>query len=631
MLRWAGPAAVFAAALVCFGIVFQSLPVLYDTDSYYHLAIARTYARDGFVEVLPWARLSLLHDFGDKEVLFHLLLAPFADTADPTAGGRWALALLNATLAAALAFLGFAAVGRWGLLTPVLVYGGSIDFLGRMIRLRPEILSLLLLLAAVGCAGRRKYRWLGLIAALYALSYTAFHAFAGLALLWFTQQWWSRGRRQWPLLLYSLLGLGLGLVVHPNFPRNLVVWKVQNIDFFLHKDTLDVGAEIAAHGAPDLLWLNLAWIVGLWTLWRSCRFQAAHRDDATADLLWVTAAAFGVLYLLMLRFSVYFIPFATLAVLFEIRRRGGVLTAATALPWSGGRSRKLPLAIFVLAALLLGVPRAVGLLRGLSEEGGPIPREAEWQAFGRSLPPGARVAADWGSTHLYMFWAPQATFLNVLDPVFMSVPYPRAYRSLRAIFEDREPDVPLALKAELDSDYLALSRFHQPQSLLRRLDGDPRLRPRYRGYTLLYELVPEANHDFILDWRIVPEGTALPPPVADVAKFPRSPRAATAELRAIEGYVDGNGSGKPARHCAARVHELEAAEAASPRFELAASGPTSLWVDDELRISAVGTGAAYPGGGVTFPVRLAPGSHRITVLTCAGDDRRTGFYLRKLE
>ncbi|MEE8524771.1 MAG: hypothetical protein V3T72_12625 [Thermoanaerobaculia bacterium] len=613
---------------MCFGIVFQSLPVLYDTDSYYHLAIARTYARDGIVEVLPWARLSLLHDFGDKEILFHLLLAPFADTADPTAGGRWALALLNAMLAAALASLGFAAVGRWGLLTPALIYGGSLDFLGRLIRLRPEVLSLLLLLAAVWCAGRRKYRWLGLIAALYALSYTAFHAFLGLTLAWFAQQWWNRGRREWKLLLYSILGLGLGLVAHPHFPRNLVVWKVQSVDFFQQKGLLNVGAEIGAHSAPDLLWLNLAWIVGLWALWRSCRFQNSRREDATADLLWVTAAVFGALYLLMLRFSVYFIPFATLAVLFEIRRRGGVLTAATALPWSGGR-RELHLALFVVAALVLGVPRSIGLLHDLSQEGGPISREAEWRAFGHSLPPGARVAAEWGSTHIYMFWAPQATFLNVLDPVFMNVRHPRAYRALRAIFEDREPDVPRALKAELGCDFLALSRFHQPPGLLRRLDGDPRLRSRYRGYTLLYELVPGANQAFILDWRLVPEGADVPPPATDVATFPRVPRAATAELRALEGYVDPRRGGVPIQGCVAMVHELEAVEEATPLFELAASGPTSLWVDDELRISSADTTGAYPGGGVSFPVRLDPGSHRITVLTCpgAGGDQRTGFYL----
>ncbi len=632
-MRWVGPAAVFVVALVCFGIVFQSLPVLYDTDSYYHLAIARAYDRHGIVDSLPWAQLSVLHEFGDKEFLFHLLLAPFADTADPSAGGRWTLAILNAILAAALAFLGFEAVGRWGLLTPVLIYAGSIDFLGRLIRLRPEILSLLLLLAAVWCAGRRKYRWLGLIALLYTLSYTAFHAFAGLAFAWFVQQWWSRGRREWGLPLYTVLGLGLGLILHPHFPQNLVVWKVQSVDFFQQKRLLNVGSEIGAHSAPDLLWLNLAWVVALWALWRSCRFpkdpEAGETPTSlgvTADLLWVTTAVFGILYVLMLRFSIYFIPFATLAMLYEIRRRGGELTAATTLPWSGrGQRRQLHLAIFALAAVALGVPRSVALLHGLSLEGGPVTREAEWRAFGQSLPPGARVAAEWGSTHIYMFWAPQATFLNVLDPVFMNVRYPRAYHSLRAIFEDREPDVPTALKAELGCDYLALSRFHQPASLLHRLDNDPRLRLRYQGYTLLYELVPEANQTFLLDWRVVPEGTTLPVPDVDVSVFPTRPRASTPELQAIEGYVDVRRSSESQR-CVALVHELDAAESVHSLLELAADGPVSLWIDDQLVVSAAGMARVFPGGGVTFPLNLEPGAHRITVMACG-----RGFYLRRLD
>ena len=36
---------------------------------------------------------------------------------------------------------------------------------------------------------------LGLVAALYALSYTAFHALLGLAAGWFAARWWARGRR----------------------------------------------------------------------------------------------------------------------------------------------------------------------------------------------------------------------------------------------------------------------------------------------------------------------------------------------------------------------------------------------------------------------------------------------------
>ncbi len=635
-VRRAGPLAVFLAGLILFGALFQSFPVLYDTDSYYHLAIGRTYARHGVVDTLPWARFSLLNEFGDKELLFHLGLAPFTGREGSTAGGRWGLAVLNALVATALAAMGIAAVGRWGLLAPVLVYAGSLDFLGRAIRLRPEILSLLLLLAAVWCAGRHRYRWLGLVAALYALSYTAFHALLGLAAAWFVHQGWVRRRWRWGLLLYPVLGVGVGLVIHPHFPQNLVVWKVQSVDFFQHKGALNVGTEIGAHAAPDLLWLNLAWGLALWVLWRgsggrirSADERASKGDGALADVLWVTTAAFGVLYVLMLRFSIYFVPFATLAVLHEIRRRGGAPGRWMALPWRG----RIPTALALVLALILGVPRTAGLLQGLAGSRGPVTREDEWQAFGRSLPPGAQVAAEWGSTHLYMFWAPQAVFLNVLDPVFMNVRYPQAYRALRDLMEAREPDVPMTLRKELASDYLALSRFHPSQGLLLRLVDDPRLRLRYRGYTLLYEVVAGANHDFVLDWRVVPKGSRIPPSASDVTGLAELPRAAEEQLRQVEGYLDVSGVAAEAGDCVALVHLQEVETLETRLYELAPYGPTRLWLDDGLLLAAGDTRRAYLGNGITFPVVLEPGIHRFTVLTCpgyaagGGGEARSGFYL----
>jgi len=614
--------AVFLLALAFFALLFHHLPVLYDTDSYYHLAIARAYHRHGIVDQLPWAKLSLLHDFGDKELLFHLLLAPLADTDDPTAGGRWALALLNAAVAAALAGLGRAAVGRWGLIAPLLVYGGSLDFLGRMIRLRPEILSLLLLLAAVWCASRGRYRWLGVVAALYALAYTAFHAFLGLAVGWFLFRGWARRQWRWELLLYPLLGLGVGLLAHPHFPQNLVVWKVQSVDFFQHKATLDVGAEIRAHTVPDLLFLNLPWVLGLLALWAAAR-PRTRRDDPAADLHLVTAAAFGLLFLLMLRFSTYAVPFATLALLYHLRRRDAEIRPTLPLPWRG----KVPTALAVAAALALGVPRAGALLGDLAGARGAVPREAEWHAFGRQVPAGARVAADWGTTHVYMFWAPQAIYLNVLDPVFMAVPYPDAHRTLRAVLESRHPDVPHALAAELRSDHLALSRFHQPQDLLLRLAGDPRTRLRYRGYTLLYELVPGLNRRFLLDWRVIPEGTRLPPDPGQIPTFEPYPRAADPDLRALEGYVDATRVDPDG--CVAMVHPIDATEPTRRLYHLAPYGPTQLWLDDRLLLATADTPGAHLARATTVPVHLDPGRHHLTVLTCPGDDGegRAGFYL----
>lgn len=627
-LTRAGPLAVFAAAFVFFGWLFTRFPVLYDTDSYYHLAVARAYAHQGPIDALPWARLSLMHEgFGDKELLFHALLAPFAGRGDPAAaalGGRWALALLNALLAGALALFGVRALGAWGLVVPWLVYAGSADFLGRVIRLRPELLSLLLLLAAIACAGARRDRLLGLVTALYTLAYTAFHALLGLCIAWFVARGWTERRWTPSLLLYPLLGAGLGLLLHPNFPHNLLIWKVQSVDFFLRKAELNVGREIGPATSDELLLSNLAWILGLVVLWRAARPRGEGTDGGTARALHVAAAAFGVLYLVAQRFSIYFVPLATLALVFELRRRGRELTGAVALP---GRGR-VPLALALAVVSVLGLSRTGVLLAGLARAGAgaPVEREAEWAAFGRAVPPGARVAAEWGSTHLYMFWAPQAAYLNVLDPVFMALPYPRAYAAARAVFEGREPDVPLALEAELGSRFLALSSFHPHGDLLRRLAGDPRLVARYRGYTLLYEAVSGRNEDFVLDWRVVPPGAAVPP-AGEIDGFAVYPRAERAEERALEGFVDLRRVDAEA-DCVALVHDERIASGEERTYELASWGPSTLWVDGVPVLATRAASRAVLGAGLVFPVRLGAGTRRFTVLTC-GFEGRAGFYLRR--
>ncbi len=633
-LAWAGPTVTFMLVLIFFGVLFARFPVLYDTDSYYHLAIARAYQRHGIIDDLPWARLSLLREFGDKEVLFHLLLAPLSDTADATAGGRFGLALVNALLAATIALLAVRAAGRWGLVAVPLLYFCSLDFLSRLIRLRPELLSLLLLLAATWCAARGRYRLLGLVAGLYTLGYTAFHALLGLCFAWFVQQWWGRGRCRWGLVLYPLLGVGLGLVLHPHFPQNLVVWKVQSLDFFQHKELLNVGGEIEPQSTRDLLLENLAWGLGLWVLWRSRSRdgvgpagprqdgRGAERDEPLADLLVVSAVIFGALYLMMQRFSIYFLPFATLAVLYESRRRGTTPGPSTALPFRG----RVPTALAMAMVLGLGLPRSGDFLSHLAKTRDNLTREQEWAAFGRALPAGARVAAEWGSTHLYMFWAPQATFLNVLDPVFMAVRYPRAYKMLRAVFEGREPDIPLALRTELASDYIALSSFHQPSRLRHRLAADPRLRQIHKAYTLLYQVVPGANAAFVLDWLIVPGGL-LPASADKLGDFAPYPRPEEPELRAIEGYVDAAKLVDKPGDCLALVHPLTVAETTVRTYELAPYGRTKMWLDDRLLLALEEPPPAVLGRGTKMPLVLEPGDHRITVLTCPGAVGRSGFYL----
>jgi hypothetical protein len=599
--------ALFALAFGLCALFYSRPPLLYDADSYYHLTVARAYAQQGILHEMPWARFSVMRQgFGDKEFLFHVLLAPFAAMPDALLGGRLALALFDSLILAIVGFLAFRAVGRWGLLVPFGLVLGSQEVAWRLVRLRPELLSLALLLLALWAVARGRYRWLGALAAVYALSYTAFHAFVGLCLILFLFLGWARRRWEPGLALYPLLGAGLGLVIHPQFPKNLEVWVAQSVDFFLHRANLDVGTEIRPNLTDVVLLANLGWFLGLAVLWRSGRpAETAEEDTArAADVFGVAAAVFGGLYLLMSRFSIYAFPFVTLWALFELRRRGRLPGRSMAL--LGGR--RIPVAVALLLALFASLPGTLRELGTFARRTDPGPGEIrlrEREEVAKALPAGARVAAPWRTTPVYMFSAPQARFLNVLDPVFMAVPYPRLYDVQRDLFDGSEPDPPLAAVAGLESDFIVCPLGGETRGLVDRLAADPRVTALHRGFNGVFQIHPAAG--FVLDWQ-------------------GYPRLADPAARAVEGYVDARRI-SPGGDCATLVHDEEAKAATRTDYELAPSGPTTLWLDGRLLAIVAGEPGAVLGKGILLPVDLAPGAHRITVRTCPARDGRAGFYL----
>ncbi len=116
-------------------------------------------------------------------------------------------------------------------------------------------------------------------------------------------------------------------------------------------------------------------------------------------------------------------------------------------------------------------------------------------------------------------------------------------------------------------------------------------------------------------------------PVAGFAPYPRT----EGDLRAVEAYVDAAKVTDDLGDCLALVHPMTVAEATVRTYELAPHGPSKLWLDDSLLLSLDESPSAVLGRGVKVPLALAPGEHRITVLTCPGAGSRSGFYLPRLD
>ena len=618
-------ALVFLGSALAVYLLCARFPVLPDADSYYHLAVARAYAEHGLFYRPDWARFSIMHDgFGDKELLFHVLLIPFTRLADPTRGGVVALALLGALIAALLAHQAMAAVGRWGLAIPLLVFGSAADFMLRAIRLRPELLSLLLILVAIPLASRRRSALLAVVAFLYTLGYTAFQAFLGLCLLFFVYTLWVERRAEWRIAVYPGIGVALGLLLHPHFPANVRVWLVQNVSFFVQNATVDPGPEILPPTTRETLLLNLGWWAGLLVLWRSrSRVAAPCEDRRLSDFTLLAAAAFGLLYLLMYRFIVYAVPLVTLALLRSMQAAGEAPGRFTRLAARG----RVPFALAFSLCLLSAAPLTrLGLGRmqaAMSRVWRPDMR-ADWEAFARAMPDGAKVAAPWAATEAFVFWAPRAAYLNVLDPLFMAARDAATYRLYLDLFEGREADIPLLATARFESEFYADDG--QYPFAKARLATDPRVAHLHDGITFLYRFLEGRNADFLLDWKVLPEGAPMPPPpdlVADPA-LPLYPRAATERERAVEGYVDGRRLGAAAGCIGfARAEDVE--RATRLVLEVSPYGSAEVYADDRPIAAIPSPRAAVLGRGVVLSLALDPGRHRLAIRTCPAEGQ-VGFY-----
>lgn len=481
-------------------------------DAYFHVAAARYVWEHGpSTTSLPWTRISLFAEaWGDKEFLFHQFLIPFCIGENPIRGGNVALCVLNALQAATLAFLGVRWTGRAGALLPLLAFGVNRFVFNRFDLLRPHELSVIVLLWSTYAIGRRRYGWLALLAAMYALSYTAWHALFFLCAGAFCLLWFFRREREPWLIVAPAIGLTAGVLLHPAFPASLRVWYYQNIDYYLSSSAVNVGREIFPLSSAVLLGSSAAGIFLFACAALTSRPWHGARPGGRQELvLGGFAGVFSAMFLLSYRFVEYAAPFlacyafVAFARLFEN-------------PTHDERDRRRRAGLF---ALLLVLAAAFNFLLFRTVAGASYRPQTQFAdaaartAFDAALPDGAHVAAPWDATSRYVFADPAARYLNVLDPVFMKAVDPTLPEQMDALFAGTLPDPADMVRNRLDSEFIAFPRKGH-QVLGERLQRDPRFAAVFNGKHHVVFRVAEAK-GFVVAWHAAIGGrvdTVNPPP-----------------------------------------------------------------------------------------------------------------------
>jgi len=608
--RRTGLLIVSLVSFLCFLTLYLRFSSIPDSDSYFHLALARLCAHDGFVKGLEWTRFSVFaKSLGDKEVLFHVFLMPFSTLLPGEVGGRVALALISAAIATLLARAGLATCGRGGLLLPLVAFVGSPFFYGRVIRLRPELFGLILIIVGLELLARRKRAALAIASAAFALTYVVSQLLTVLVLL-VCAWWWIRGReRDWKSPLASLFGTLVGIVAHPHFPDNLVIWRIHNITFFQMKGQLDVGREIGGPSLQGALLLNAGLWLALAVLVFATRRDESAGPDATrvriGEAFAIAALFFFALFTQMERMITYVVPLTLVAVTSLLRAHGRDLSTIRL-----GRFR-VPVAVALVACSLAGLPR---FLDFTSRASSSPTAESSWRSVSAMIPPGARVAAHWGPTGFLVFFAPQGRYLNALEPLLMYEVAPDAWRAQQRMFTGWEPDIPLLASTTLDSEYVfaPLEQLEGGGAAARRFAGDPRMLTFASDGLALAKIVPGRNAAFELDW-LTESGSP----------YPRLP----APGASLEGFVDASRVGARDR-CTTFEHRFASERAGeSLTVDFAPYGPGELLLDGKPLASSAGT-RAFLTDSLRVSVPLPPGEHTIRVRSCPDSHAGfNGFYL----
>lgn len=220
-----------------------------DGDSYVHTRMANLLYKEGPARTFPWTQFTHWKDaYNDKDFLFHVLLGLFClDEEEQVEGGKLFIWLLGTCLFAAFVLILFLQRFRHPALWILLLTISCYPVFWRIMRVRPHVLSMLLVLLVIHALLSERHRLLLILSFLFALSHTSAPlvlVLAGLHLL-STRLVGEKVRLR--TLIYPAAGLLAGFVINPYFPNNFYLWYVQGIRVLLNA----IGMEQSV--PPELL------------------------------------------------------------------------------------------------------------------------------------------------------------------------------------------------------------------------------------------------------------------------------------------------------------------------------------------------------------------------------------------
>jgi hypothetical protein len=444
-------------------LVQFSTPDLPDNDGYYHIKLAYLMRTEGLKPEFSWLPLSILNprEFYDHHFLFHTALIPFT-FGDLRVGAKWA-----AIFFASLAFL-----STWNLLKNQRVAYSALwaagliaiseAFIFRMSITRAQSLSLAVLMLGLDWLLHKKYLRLGLLAFTYVWLYDAFPLLLVFAGAVFLAEGLIERRLDFRLLLYTTVGTGLGLLINPYFPHNIVFAYLHILPKLVNSTAVNVGNEWFPYTTTQLLKNSPLALVSFVSATLGIGLSG-RRIDTRSAASFLLASFFALMLFQSRRFIEYFAPFSLVMAAFAWAPviNTYITSAETAQNFKRLR-RWLPAAVLMLA-LLPGTLSTFFAAKTSVQAAKPYQTYAgasNWLI--KNTPQGARVfQTDWDDFPRLFYYNTHNRYLIGLDPTYMLIYDAELYNLWVEITQGKVAQPSTAIVRDFGASYIITDLRHQ--------------------------------------------------------------------------------------------------------------------------------------------------------------------------
>lgn len=311
-------AQLYGLLLVLFGIIQFSAAGLVDVDGYYHIKMADLIRTEGFTPNFKWLPYTILNadDYVNHHFLYHVFLVPFTLVGNLVLAGKLGT-IVFASLAVFLCGLllkneKISGAEFW----PLIIFASSTGFLFRMSMTRSQSLSLVWLMLAIIVLLRKDWKWLVAIGWSYVWLYNAFPLILVVVIAYMIAGRITDGTWYWKPLMFTGIGVVLGVVINPYFPKNLT-FIYDHLFTKLDIDSVAVGMEWYPYDSNRLLENSLvafiAFFIGVFA-WGYSR----EKMSLSSLFMFGLTVFFGFLVFQSKRFIEYFPPFPVLFAAFTL-------------------------------------------------------------------------------------------------------------------------------------------------------------------------------------------------------------------------------------------------------------------------------------------------------------------------